>query len=293
MPRVLANGIQVHYQQVGQGPDVVLVHGVSGDLSIWYTGVMPRLAGEFRITAYDLRGHGYSEVTPSGYTTAHMAADLVGLLDSLRIERAHLVGHSFGAAVALHCALLHPERVTSLVLADPGIPALTEFLDLKKWPYFQQAVFKAREFGLEIPEDKWFDPEYIARQWLAAGSPVPFGLRPGIKRRNQRLVRLVEATTALADSMEVAGLTLERLSEIRQPILAIYGEASRLLQTAPYLQEKMPNCRVEVVEGAAHFFALARPEVLASHVRAFLHALAAAGPTGTGLEPERAAFHDS
>ena len=273
MPKVLANGIQIHYQQSGQGQDVVLIHGVTGDLSTWYIGVMPSLAKEFSVTAFDLRGHGYSEGTPSGYTSAHMAADLDALLESLGIKKAHLVGHSFGATVALHCAILYPDRVASLVLADPGLPALQPFIDLKQWPYLRDAQAMAKKRGLWIPDDKWSDLVYVARQALSVPRLVPFGLRKQAERSNRRLQRLLETTSALTEAQEVAGLTLERIGGVHQPTLAMYGETSRWLQTAQRLQERMPNCRVAIVKKAAHFFALSKPKVLVRQVRKFLGSL--------------------
>ena len=273
MPNVLANGIQIHYQQAGQGQDVVLIHGVTGDLSTWYIGVMPSLAKEFSVTAFDLRGHGYSEGTPSGYTSAHMAADLDALLESLGIKKAHLVGHSFGATVALHCAILYPDRVASLVLADPGLPALQPFIDLKQWPYLRDAQAMLKKRGLWIPDDKWSDLVYVARQALSVPRLVPFGLRKQAERSNRRLQRLLETTSALSEAQEVAGLTLDRIGGVHQPTLAMYGETSRWRQTAQRLQERMPNCRVAIVKKAAHFFALSKPELLAAHVREFLRGL--------------------
>lgn len=281
MPKVLANGIQTHYQQAGDGPDIVLVHGLTGDLSVWYLHVMFPLAKEFRVTAYDLRGHGYSEVTASGYTSAQLAADLCGLLDSLRIDRAHLIGHSFGATIALHCAVLYPERVASLVLAEPTIPALHSHVDMKQWPYRETARALFKERGLSIPEEKWSDLEYIVRQTL--GAPAHFGMRRETQRSNRRLQRLLDTTAALKEAQEVAGLTMERIAEVRQPTLAIYGGASRFLQTSSYLQEKMPDCRVVVAEGVAHLFAVSKPEVLVAQAGGFLRELAgskASEPSG-------------
>ena len=271
MPRILANGIQVHYQQAGEGPDVVLIHGLTADLSMWYAGLMQRLAKEFRVTVYDLRGHGYSDLTPTGYTSAQLGGDLAALMDSLELQSAHLVGHSFGAAVATHCAVLYPERVSSLVLADPTLPVLVEFLNPEEWPYLEGALTMLKEQGMSIPKEKWSDLEYITREWLAAGSPSPFGLRrdtPG--RANRRLVRLLDDSSAFSEAHEVAGLTLDRMGEIRRPTLAIFGEASRFIQTAGLLTEKIPGCEVDVVKEAAHFFALVKPDVMAAHVTAFI-----------------------
>lgn len=284
MPKVVANGITIHYQQAGDGPDVVLIHGVTGDLSSWYLGVMPGLAGEFRVTAYDLRGHGYSELTPNGYTSDNLATDLRDLLDGLGIERAHLVGYSFGATIALQCAALYPSRVASLALAEPWIGVLRSHLDLRQWPYLEAAKAGLRERGLMVPEDKWLDLEFVARQ--ALHMKVGVGLRRGMARNSRRLLRLLDTTPAVSEALEVAGLTVERLAGIRQPVLAVYGAASPFLQLVPHLTAALPHCRVIVLEGVAHFFAVASPELLVAAVRKFLRELTASGiakPSGETL----------
>ena len=124
MPKALVNGIELHYQQFGEGPPLVMIHGITGNLAIWHLEIVPALLNEFRITTYDLRGHGYSDVPPTGYTTAHHATDLKNLLDQLGIGKTHVMGHSFGADIALHFAILYPERVERLVLVEPAIAAL-------------------------------------------------------------------------------------------------------------------------------------------------------------------------
>src|SRR5947209_5471998 len=116
MPFVKLNGLRFHYQQTGAGPDVVLIHGLTGDLSIWLLSrAMQELGQTHRVTAYDLRGHGYSDAPPTGYTSAHHADDLLGLMDGLGIGIATLVGHSFGGVIAAHASVLAPDRVHSLV----------------------------------------------------------------------------------------------------------------------------------------------------------------------------------
>src|SRR5947209_2651317 len=108
---------------MGEGADVVMIHGLFASLAFWYLSVMPGMAARRRATAYDLRGHGYSDVAPSGYSSADQAVDLDQLLDQLGIDRAHLIAHSFGGAVALQYALLRPNRVLSLTLADVWVPS--------------------------------------------------------------------------------------------------------------------------------------------------------------------------
>ena len=102
---------------------MILIHGVTGDLSIWFLcEAMGVLARSFRVTAFDLRGHGYSDVPRDGYTSADQAGDVMAIMDGLDIDRAMLVGHSFGAVIAMHAAILHPDRIDALVLSDPSFP---------------------------------------------------------------------------------------------------------------------------------------------------------------------------
>src|SRR5438309_10541706 len=98
MPKVLIeSGLTIHYQQVGQGPNLVMIHGLSGNLAVWHLKMVPLLRDHFRVLTYDMRGHGYSDIPPTGYSTSDMAEDLELLLDELGIESCYLVGHSYGA----------------------------------------------------------------------------------------------------------------------------------------------------------------------------------------------------
>jgi pimeloyl-ACP methyl ester carboxylesterase len=124
MPKVPVNSVTLHYIAFGHGRDVVLLHGFLGNLAVWHLRIAPELRKYYRVTTYDLRGHGYSEVTPSGYTPADMAKDLEALLDALNIRKAILVGHSYGADIAMYFALKHKDRVEKLIALEPGLAAL-------------------------------------------------------------------------------------------------------------------------------------------------------------------------
>ncbi len=108
MPKIKANGVNLHYITVGAGPDIVMLHGFLGNLAVWHLYMAPILRREYRVTTYDLRGHGYSDVTDTGYTAADMAEDLRCLLDEMGIEKPILVGHSFGADIAMYFSSRHP-----------------------------------------------------------------------------------------------------------------------------------------------------------------------------------------
>src|SRR5438045_686138 len=101
MAKALINGINVHYQVKGSGPDIVLVHGITSCLAQWYVEMLPALSLDHRTTLYDLRGHGLTDLTETGYTSLNMAGDLLGLMDHLEIERPIIIGHSYGGAIAL------------------------------------------------------------------------------------------------------------------------------------------------------------------------------------------------
>jgi pimeloyl-ACP methyl ester carboxylesterase len=113
------NGVRVHYQEAGddKAPAVVLIHGFSSSTLVW-SRVLLRLAeAGFRVIAIDLLGHGYSGKPRNGdYTIEGQARMVVGLLNTLGIARADIVGSSYGGAVAATCALEYPERVEKLIL---------------------------------------------------------------------------------------------------------------------------------------------------------------------------------
>jgi 2-hydroxy-6-oxo-octa-2,4-dienoate hydrolase len=134
-----AGGIKTNYIEAGDGPPVVLVHG-SGPGVTGYANwrlTMPALAEQFRVIAPDMVGFGYTERPPGLRCDVDVWADqVVGVLDALGLERASLVGNSFGGAIALRVAARYPERVHKLALmGSVGVPfAITEGLDAV-WGY--------------------------------------------------------------------------------------------------------------------------------------------------------------
>lgn len=133
MATTRVNGIDVHVQRLGHDsgsprPVVVLIHGLLIDtLASYYFSLAPRLAEEgLDVVMYDLRGHGKTSRPPTGYRMEDFVADLDGLLDALAIDRpVHLVGNSFGGAVAYAMAAARPERVASVIAIEAEPPART------------------------------------------------------------------------------------------------------------------------------------------------------------------------
>jgi pimeloyl-ACP methyl ester carboxylesterase len=278
MPLLEINGLTVHIQQKGSGPDILLIHGLTGDLSIWFLcNAIQTLSATHRVTAYDLRGHGYTGAPETGYTSADHANDLFGLMDAIGAERASIVGHSFGGVIAAHAAVLAPERVESLVLSDPYFPALRHLEDVSKWGHWQNFRKEAQNAGVELSDEHWYDLGNFFDQVLHLDEERQrkFRREVGLPALN-RLLRLGK-TTCGNDSKIDGGLTADKIHSITQPALAVYGEFSPFLATAEYLAANLPNCRTAIVPGAKHRAPEESPQAFVSVLRGFFAATPAPG----------------
>ena len=270
MPKTVVNDIKLHYWQVGEGPDIIMLHGLTGNLAVWHFTAIPKLRHEYRVTTFDLRGHGRSDMPPTGYTTQHMAEDLKGLMDELGIERAHLVGHSLGADISLHCALLYPERVEKIVAIEAGTAALVHLRMDENWPGWESWAMAMEEYGgVKVPREKWHDIDYMLRRSLEV--PIVFGPARGLPRKGDKLLKLLDTTTLVEEYQDTAGMTLETIPSITHPVLLVYGEKSTYLGTYDVLKETLPNCRPVLLEGCEHFGPLEKPEMLMEHMAPFLN----------------------
>ena len=268
MPKLKANGVNLHYITVGMGPDVVMLHGFLGNLAVWHLYMTPILRREHRVTTYDLRGHGYSEVTPTGYTAADMAEDLRGFLDAMGIERTALVGHSFGADICMYFSLLYPERVSKLVALEPGLAALVHLRQDKDWIGWAAWVAKLEEAGIQVPEDKKTDAEYLLQ--LSLETPKFYGPARGLPRNREPLLHLIRNTTLLKDYEVVGAMTLDAVRTIQTRTLLVYGNNSHFISSYEYLHKALPNCKSVLLPGGEHFGPLEQPELLTGHIVEFL-----------------------
>lgn len=269
MPKVLANGINMHYLHVGHGPDVVMLHGLTGNLAIWHFHAIPALREQYRVTTYDLRGHGRSDMPPDGYTTRDLADDLHALMDALGIERAHLVGHSLGADIALHFASLYGERADRIVAIEAGLAALVELRKRSDWPGWAEWAKGLEHYGgISVPREKWHDVDYMLRASLDV--PIVFGLARGMPRKSGQLLKLLDTTTLVRDYENMAGLSLHAIAGILHPVLLLYGSRSTYLGSYDVLRELLPNCTAAILEGGEHFAPMQQPEQLFSRLSPFL-----------------------
>jgi pimeloyl-ACP methyl ester carboxylesterase len=272
MPKMRVNGLDLHYWQSGEGPDVVLVHGLGGNLAGWHLTMVPELQREYRVTTYDLRGHGRSDAPRHGYNTGTMADDLCGLLDSLGIEQPRLVGHSWGADIVLHFALKYPRRVSELALIEAALLAPLAHLYRSEawvgWKYVTQTLEQLR--GAPIPADKRYDFEYLVR--LLIEIPIMYGPAAGRIRDEEVLVRVVEVLRPMLGADNAAAeLSLESLAHIPHRALTLYEANSVCLDAFGELRRRMPRLTPAVLPGGKlkHFTGLEHPELILERLKAF------------------------
>jgi pimeloyl-ACP methyl ester carboxylesterase len=270
--------------QRGDGPveDVVMIHGLAANMAFWHlTATSFTQFG--RVTLYDMPGHGNSDMPTSGYTPRQLAEGLGRLLDCLQLDKVHLIAHSFGGMVALAFALLQPERIKSIVLADVRVwqaeppswktvsptwlqqmrDAGLQLADTNMDPSFQVLVEFAR-LQVDRPE---------AAKTVAAALPGGRGFFRG-PRAAQRWLDLIEKTGAYSEMTSGRDFDLDDLGRIQQPILAMFGEHSLRLGSARALRRRCPNCRFELIPRVGHFFPMTRPRIFAASVMRFLEAVA-------------------
>ncbi len=270
MSKIHVNDIEVHYWQVGDGPDVVMVHGLLGNLAVWHLRMVPLMRGDYRLLTLDMRGHGFTTRTPTGYTTRELAGDLGGLLDTLGIERAHLVGHSFGADVCLHYAILNPDRVDKLVLVEPGLAALVHERMKSDWVGWDFWVDRLAEVGVDVPKEKHSDFQYLLN--LSLDTPKFYGPAKSLPRKRAPLQQLVNETTLVDDYQRIAGMTLDVVRDFRHPVLLVYGTDTYFMGTYDYLRDAWPHAKSIMLQGGGHFGPLEEPEKLVEIMDDFFRA---------------------
>lgn len=283
MPFVeLRSGVKLHYLRVGDGPHLVMIHGLTGNLAVWHLKMVPLLRDRFNVLTYDMRGHGRSDHPPSGYTSDDMAGDLEGVLDALDIDQCDIVGHSYGADAAMYFAHQHPERVRKILAVEAGLAALIHQRkreDWEGWEYWAQAL---ERFGIDVPREKRSDFDYMIRMMLQV--PKLWGPAQGRARKAEPILRLL-ATTAVKDYEIVGSLPLDQVREITTPIHLVYGDKSSFLGTYRFLMDELPNATSTLLDLAdwSHFGVMEQPEELVRIIYEFIGPSRHAGAPGPEL----------
>jgi len=266
MRKIQIANLAVAVDDTGDGPPVVLLHGLACGKRMWFHQTLA-LRSRFRVITYDQRGHGLTDApaVATDYSAGHLARDLVGVLDALKIERAAIVGFSLGGGPALALAAGKPERVSRLVLADVGAGA-----------------------------DEPLKIEWMARRWLkligqgAADELVCDLLRSELfkvyARRNARcrehMAALIRATPITGLRFTLSEVLAKRkslfrltgpLKSVRAPTLIVVGQHDyNCTKAARFLAQTIPNASLKIIEDSGHMSPLEQPAAFSAALMEFL-----------------------
>ncbi|TNE86845.1 MAG: alpha/beta fold hydrolase [Deltaproteobacteria bacterium] len=253
MAEIEVGGVKLHVQRLGDSPrEVVFLHGlVMDNLSSWYFTAATRVATSRGVLLYDLRGHGRSKRPETGYRLEDLVAELLGVLDAEGVERAHLVGNSFGGLLAVAFALAHPERVASLFLVDALLPTAG-------WGERMVGTLGLTGDARDATIGRLFE------NWLGRHS----------ERKRNKLAKqasaLVEGTTLLADLRGSASFAPDALEALTMPIRAIYGAESDVLPDGRLLAEHAADVSLTVLDGCSHSVMWEATEAVVSGITGWL-----------------------
>jgi pimeloyl-ACP methyl ester carboxylesterase len=230
-----SNGVKIRYTDQGSGEPVILIHGFSVNLEHeWVeTGVLPQLAQHYRVIAIDVRGHGKSDKPhdPNSYGT-EMGMDVIRLMHSLRIPRAHIIGYSMGSMITAKLLSEHPESfLTATVGGGAGFRTIT--------PEFSQ---RWAEIAAQLRRGE------MTEGWAALHNDP-------------------SALFAVAKSLSGLKWDEAKMRRVQVPVLAVVGSDDPGLAGAKDLKTVLPSVKLVVIEGATHAGekgALSRPEFIAA-----------------------------
>jgi pimeloyl-ACP methyl ester carboxylesterase len=250
------DGTRLAWDGAGDGPVVLLVHGIGSSRRKWEPQVSPLLLAGYRVVRVDLRGFGESETPPGKYAMDHFVDDIVAFVDGIGLTRFHLVGHSLGGMIAQRYAIDRPSRVLSLCLVA------TTSHNGRRATALARLMVSLAENGFDVVLD---DPrlreeaEGILREAFPEGTPLSM-LRRGMETPS--LARANAWRACIDFSVK------DRLGELRCPALVVHGTADMLIpfRAGELVARAISGAKWIVEEGAGHSLPQERAE-------SFTHAL--------------------
>jgi pyruvate dehydrogenase E2 component (dihydrolipoyllysine-residue acetyltransferase) len=240
------DGLSIRYARSGAGSGVplLLIHGFGGDLDNWLFNI-DALGAKSPVIALDLPGHGQSTVRLPGTSIAALAGFVARFMDVIEVERAHLVGHSLGGAIAAQMAFDHPRRVASVALI--GSAGLGPEINVGYTEGFVAAASR-RELK-PVLEQLFANPDLVTRQMV--DDVLKYKRLDGV---GELLGALGRGVFGGGRQAELPGL---RLAETGKPVLVIWGREDRIIP-ALHAANAPPGATVEVLDGAGHMVQMER-----------------------------------
>lgn len=250
---VEVEGARLHYVDEGQGPAIVIVHGLGGQLRNFRYALLSRLSPRFRVILVDRPGSGYSTFRGQFPGLRAQARAIAGLMDALGLERPLLVGHSLGGAVSLALAQDYPDRVRGLALIAPltqgdlaDVPKAFRMLAIRS-PLARLLV----AWLLVAPLSALAGPQ--RRSAVFAPDPVPddFDILGGggLTRRPKTFIAASRDLLLVPDELPGIQAAYETL---RAPVEILFGRGDRILDPKAHgegLARQIPGARLTLVDG--------------------------------------------
>jgi pimeloyl-ACP methyl ester carboxylesterase len=256
------NGAKLHYEVLGKGSPVVLIHAGAMHMGIW-NDQMAAFADQYRVIRYDIRGYGGSSIPPGPYKDHEDLQSLLGYLDE---DKACLIGVSFGGGVAINAAIAYPEMVSSLVLVGSNVEGYE----------FTNSGFEELEQSLNDSyeaDNKGLAAEYAAQIWVDGKERTREAVAPEVRARALEMIRhTFELPEGDGQRQAITPEAIHRLDEIVAPTYVIHGEFDRpdIVAIADLLQAGIIDCDRVVIPGTAHFPNMEKPAMFNKIVLDFL-----------------------
>ncbi|MED3835631.1 alpha/beta hydrolase [Peribacillus frigoritolerans] len=260
MPFVKVEDLSIHYEIEGNGEPLVLLHGMSNNSQSWKEQIQ-ELKEHYTVIAWDAPGYGKSSDPAEEYRHfKEFARILNGMLDQLKLEKIHLLGHSMGAAIAIEYCSLYPNKVNKLILADStrGAAALS--------PEENETKLKNRLFSIENLSTK----EIAEKRIQALLSPHA---SENVHARVKEIMTQIRPAGYRSVAYSLYHLNqMSMLSHIAVPVLVICGELDTVtpIKESEAIHEKLINSRLVIIPEGGHLCYQENPRKFNSSILEFL-----------------------
>ncbi len=252
---VTIHGHEVAYRRAGEGPVLLLLHGIAGSSETWIPA-MRLLHRDYAVLAPDFLGHGESAKPLGDYSLGNYAAGMRDFLHLLGIERATVIGQSFGGGVAMQFAYQFPERCERLVLVDAGglgreVSWMLRLMALPAAEYVMPAIFarwvqSTGDVMFEFLRARGIRNDRAREMWRSYSSLIEPKNRTAFVRTIRAVIDPGGQAVSAMDRLYLAA---------RMPTLIVWGEQDRIIPPihAYRAHEAIPNSRLEIMEGLGHY----------------------------------------
>lgn len=254
------DGGKIYYETKGQGETIVLLHPGLTDLRIWKDQVN-EFSKNYKVVCYDQRGYGKSDLPLTNYSANN---DLLTLLDSLKIEKSHLVGICMGALHAMEFAIEYPQRINTLAVSG---------MSFLNWEYSVSVIKKHVEFSTIVKDEGADKAIETIKTDLFWRQTIP---SDNYKSAKEDFLNLLEenrkAFTANWQFKKQIFTTMDKISEINKPVLVIRpeNEVDYMVEIGDYVVENIEKAEQIQIEGGGHLSNIEKPREFNKAILDFL-----------------------